>query len=588
MLYLRVVKRRLSGAPDDPDAVHRIAVDLCRRSRLPEALALLETTAALNPSHAELWNDLGVARSLSADPAAARSCFETAVRLDPRNGSYVSNLGACLLACKDFRPAASVLRRAFSLTANPDLRLPLATALVNSWDLRAAIGHLRAAARQEESAGAATAHGGIADVQIRTGKPGAAVESLRRSLACEPHAGRHSTLLRLIHYDIRASREEIFREHRLWADRYCPPAAGPPTRSRRHRRLRIGYVSGIFVGHTTQLGAIVRHHDRARFDVFCFSDENPIPAPACHWIPTGALSNEQLAASIRDHDIDILVECDGHFRHGIRLPIFAGRNAPVQLALPLYPGSPGVPGVDFRVTDAVVDPPDADSCYAERQIRLPLYLPWEPGPLRPPAPIRRGGPIVFGSFSGAAKINAAVIACWAALLRRVPRSRLLLQHYFDRHGRATVNPAVRRHFQTAFARHGVDPSRVDLRGGLPRPEQMLLYHSVDIALDPFPYNGTLTTLSALSMGVPVVTLAGVTSSGRVGKSILSAAGLESLVAADVDDYCRIAAALADDPAARSRYRRRVRDAFRSAAWNPATYATALEHAYRQVWESRKE
>ena len=564
------------------EALHGAAVALCSENRLPEVLLLLEAAVVRHPDDPQLWNDLGVARWVAHNPAAARPALETAVRLDPRNGCLASNLGACLLACCDFPPAARALRRAFALTANPALHLPLATALVESWKLPAARRHFRAAL--ENPADRATAWAGLAEVDLFAGRSERAARVLRRSLAESPDAARHSALLRLLHYLPRAGRDSLFREHSLWAVRYCPGGERPPHRRPRRSRLRVAYLSGKFVAHTAQLGPMLRHYDPARFDVVALTDGPGLTQSACRWIDTSRLSNQQVAALVRELKIDILVECDGHFCHGARLPLFALCPAPVQIALPFYPGSAAVPAVALRVTDSIVDPNVSEAFFTESLVRLPLYLPWEPTPLPPPAKRRPRDPILFGSFNALPKLNAGVIDCWAALLSRFARSRLLLQYYFDRPGSPAVNPAVRRRLHAAFDRRGVDPSRVQLQGALSHREQMALHSTVDVALDPFPYNGTLTTLNALSMGVPIVTLTGNTSAARVGTSILASVGLDTLIAGDVDDYCRIAADLAGDASRRTRCGRRIRDAFQSPLWSPATYVRELEAVYLQACE----
>ncbi len=560
--------------PQDADAAHDLAVTCCREERLPDAVAALEKAVAFYPRDARLWNDLGAARWLAGSPEAARACFDAAYRLHRDDREVAKNLGRSLMACRDFDGAVPVLRRLVA-RGGAALQLPLGQALLETWANEEAARQFRAA--MEREAERADALAGLSELDIRAFRPHAAAVRLRESVRLLPSQNRHSALARLAHFDPKAGRAEIFEEHRAWGAAYGPAAEGALRRRRRKRgRLRVAYLSGIFEGHHAQLGAIVRRHDLRRFDVYCLHDGRALDDPACQWVDVSELSNAAAASLIRELEIDILVEPDGHFRKGVRLPVFGMRAAAAQIALPLYPGSLGVPGIDYRVTDGVVDPPGCEAHFSERLLRLSEYLPFDPGPLpaarRPRRPSRR--PVVFGSFSGMTKIHAGVIDCWARVLLAVPQSRLLIQHRYGRTG-SDVNPGIRRRLRAAFARRGVDPARIDLRGWLPRAECVALHNQVDIALDTFPYNGTLTTLHALWMGVPVVTLAGDTSAGRVGMSILSAMGLGELVAGNAAEYVRVAEGLARSGG--------LGDRIAAGRGDPARYVRELEEAYLQVW-----
>src|SRR5205807_8143365 len=103
-------------------------------------------------------------------------------------------------------------------------------------------------------------------------------------------------------------------------------------------------------------------------------------------------------------------------------------------------------------------------------------------------------------------------------------------------------------FLARYGERGVAAERIELMGWLPgAAAHVSAYHRVDIALDPFPYNGTTTTCEALWMGVPVVTLRGDRHAGRVGASLLTQIGLTDLITSSVEDYVEAAVALAGDP-----------------------------------------
>ncbi|RMF85306.1 MAG: glycosyltransferase, partial [Nitrospirae bacterium] len=248
-----------------------------------------------------------------------------------------------------------------------------------------------------------------------------------------------------------------------------------------------------------------------------------------------------------------------------------------------YPNTTGVDTMDYRLTDAWADPPgEADRWHTERLVRLPRgFLCFEPpqeAPAVAPPPAERAGAVTFGSFNNMAKTVEPVIASWAEILRRVPRSRLVLKN------EGLGDEGLRRRLRQRFEALGVAPERLELlatvRG---RAAHLDLYRRVDIALDTFPYNGTTTTCEALWMGVPVVTFTGDRHAGRVGASLLLRLGLEELVGRDEETYREIAVALAQDlprlRALRAELRGRLRG---SPLCDGAALAREVEAAYEEM------
>jgi protein O-GlcNAc transferase len=169
----------------------------------------------------------------------------------------------------------------------------------------------------------------------------------------------------------------------------------------------------------------------------------------------------------------------------------------------------------------------------------------------------------------------------------VPASTLLIHHMLDRPGSRGVNSDVRRRIEGLFAEHGVPPERLRFVGSRPHDEHLRVYDSIDIALDPFPYNGGLTTLDALYMGVPVISLGGSTTAGRFGRSLLGAIELDRLVAPSVDRYVAIATALAADLPALRDLRARLRsDLLASPLADTESFSASLEEAYHIAWKER--
>jgi len=262
------------------------------------------------------------------------------------------------------------------------------------------------------------------------------------------------------------------------------------------------------------------------------------------------------------------------------LLVFARKPAPVQVTYLAYCGTTGLGAMDYRLTDPYLDPPGTDlGCYCEQSIRLPetywCYRPIAETPEVSPLPRLEEGAVTFGSLNNFCKVSPPALAAWSGLLQAVPGSRLVLHAHPGSH-RDRVREIV--------AQEGVSPERVTFMQAVPLGEYYRAYQRIDVALDPFPYGGGTTTCDALWMGVPVVSLAGQTGVGRGGLSILSNIGLPELVARDVDQYIRIAAELANDPARLAELRATLRDRMQSSPLMDAPrFARNVEAAYRQMW-----
>jgi protein O-GlcNAc transferase len=429
--------------------------------------------------------------------------------------------------------------------------------------------------------------------QARIGEALVAMRPIRQ------RAPRSATLqmsrLMYLNYDPDLARADLFREHRefgaAFADAIAPITPHLERNPDPERRLRIGYLSPDFRTHSVAyfVAPIFEAFDRERFDVVAYAHvarsdtvTEHLRSLVSEWRNVTALDDVGLARSIRDDRIDILVELAG-FTKDSRLLACTARPAPIQISYLGYPNTTGLPQVDYRITDHVADPDDADELHTETLIRLPrCFLAFavpdhapEPGP----PPVLRSGHVTFGSFNNLAKVNHKVVALWAEVLRAVAGSRLLLK------ASGSGDPSTQAHLRDAFAAVGVDPTRIDFAAyAATASEHLATYGEVDIALDTFPYNGTTTTCEALWMGVPVITRVGERHSGRVGASLLDAIGFRAGIAGTPDEYVLTARLLASQPELLAAARRNLRaDMARSPLCDHAGHARSLEEAYRAVW-----
>jgi len=593
---------------------------------LGQPAAAFGAALAVEPGFADARNNLGAAHEALGQTENAEAAYRDALGLRPDYAEAACNLGRMLLRLGRPGESAAASRRALEI--RPDLcdaRINLAVAQQRQGQDAAAEATIRTALasadgdatlhrflgvlrrRQGDLSGAeaalrramaldpllAQAHGGLAAVLLDQGELDAAETCFRRALElCPGDAHIHSNLLLCLNYR-ETDAEALLAAHSAWAERHAvktpplPPAKPNPA----PRRLRLGYLSGDFRRHSVAyfLEPLLAHHDRTRFDIFCYAtNEDPdevtdrLRSQAGHWRWVSGLDDAQLANRIRDDEIDILIELSGHTA-GNRLAALAYRPALVQVSWCGYPNTTGMTALDYRIVDAVTDPPGAQAWASETLVRLPggflCYRPPDDAPAQTPPPAQAKGYVTFGSFNYLRKVTPEVVALWAALLHRVPRARLLLKA----RSLADLNTAQRLH--AMFAGHGIDAGRLTLRGPVAGfAAHLAAYADLDIALDPFPYNGTTTTCEALWMGVPVVTLAGNRHAGRVGASLLTRIAFDDCIAADEAEYLDIARRLAADIPTLAERRAGLRQRMTASSLCDApAFTREMESAFEKMW-----
>jgi len=546
----------------------------------------------MTPAEQRFQNGIVLARSGRLDDAIAE--FREAARLDPSLAEAHANLGGTLFRAGRARDAIQPLQIAISLNPNqPGWYFNLAGAMRQLGRVDEALDAAEKAVRIAPNFAPAPAR--LGSLLRACGRAADAVQSFRKAIALDPNfQPAWSNLLYTLYYDPTASPGAILAEHTVWAGRFAEALSqsAEPHRNDRdpNRRLRIGYVSPNLREHVTGLcfEPVLRSHDRARFEIICYADGNAddtterLKQYADTWRQTGTLDDAALAKQIRDDQVDILVDLNLHMA-GSRLLAFARRPAPVQVTYLAYPGTSGMTAIDYAITDVHLDPPGSgsESHYVEKLIRLPqtywCYRPADACPDVGPLPARSNGFITFGSLNNPVKFNASVASLWTKILAATPGSRLLVLAPGGNAG----NLQVRSLFENA----GIAADRVELIDLLPREAYLATYNRVDIALDPFPYGGHTTSLDALWMGVPVVSLAGSTAVSRAGVTLLRNLGLDEFLAESFDRYFEIAAALSRDVDRLSQLRDHLRARMSNSPLTAEVlYARALEEAYQVIWQ----
>ncbi|MGA2230256.1 MAG: tetratricopeptide repeat protein [Tepidisphaeraceae bacterium] len=582
---IQLLSTAIAADPKDSDSAINLGAALAAIGRLDEAIAAYNGALALRPDSIEAFSNLGDAlyrkgnwdgvisacqRALSLRPdipeaacnlgaallnkrqyADAVAWLRRAVELRPNYFQALNNLGNALAAQRDWPAAISAYRQAIAFAPNyAQTHVNLADALARLGDLDQAVTHYHNALNLQPNL--TEAHHQLANALYLRGETDAALQAYRRASNLQPaDASLAGDRLMVMQFHPHREAEILGRELRIWDEQYARPLKGqfvraraPGTAPRQNGRLKIGYVSADFREHVVgwNLQPILSNHDRTRFEIACYSSvvrpdamTDRLKGHADIWRDILDLTDQQAADLIASDGIDILIDLSLHSA-GNRLLIFARKPAPVQACYLGYAGTTGMSAMDFRLSDPVLDPPDIAANYAEKTVRLPhcywCYSPGGPAPDPVPAPSQTNGYVTFGCLANFAK-SAAAIDLWAQILAAVPDSKLLLN--------CPPGTARQRVLQRVAARN-IAPARLEFVGNQSFDQYMRTYQRIDIALDPFPYGGAITTCDALWMGVSVITLRGRAPISRAAASILTNIGLPELSAATEEEYVLLAKA----------------------------------------------
>ncbi|MDP6841826.1 MAG: tetratricopeptide repeat protein, partial [Rhodospirillales bacterium] len=514
------------------------------------AIKIFRRVHGIDPSNAEILYHLGNARFADGEPGSAADLYRRAIEVSPAFLAAHVNLANTLLHSGDLESAERASIDALALAPdNPEALSNLGQILLKAGRLTEAVDNLTRALGPARDKPAALTNLGAA--QQTAGNVDAAIDSFRRALAMDPncHLAERNLLIAMLNQpDLTAA--ERFELHRRHAAKHLKPAARrvsfADSNRAPKRRLKIGYVSSDFRDHPVarNLLPLIRNHDRAAFEIFLYAEEEfddqvsaEFRALADHWISTRGINDAQLAARMRQDRIDVLVFLAGRFN--LNRPLIAAhRAAPVQVSFHDCATS-GLDEMDYWLSDGLLHPAETQEKFTEQLYRLPEFYQFTPPPDVPaatPPPSAENGYITFGCFNKPEKINATVIALWGEILRATPASRLALK-YRNYYGDAGIAGTWRDHFE----RLGLDQERlILLSGDDPLDDHLRAYGKVDIALDPFPFNGATTTFEALLMGVPVIALWGDGFVDRVAASMLTHIGRGELAAGSQRAYLDIA------------------------------------------------
>jgi predicted O-linked N-acetylglucosamine transferase (SPINDLY family) len=564
----RIYDEILSALPEHPGALLKIAVQELAsgaheraRERLERALASAQRQ--MLPTQ-EIWLALARAHLAAGEPVAAATAIEEAHTLGKRLKASGAAVAACAVLdeCVQLAPDDAGLRLTFGAVlidadrpADAERELERAIALGaregEAWDN---LGLAHRLLGDDEQAFLAFERAVAADSSLT---PALANLVNARYTLCE-WDGLEVYEQRLIAtlddpasdprwppwiaLSLPTSSAQQLAVARRWSKAMLPAPAPRRPVPPRAGRLRVGYLSGNFRDHPTGrlMAGLFEHHDWNRFEITGYS-YGPDGASATtarlraafdRWRDVRELADGAVARLIRDDGIDILVDRHGYTLGG-RLSILASRPAPVQVHYMSFPGTLGYDAIDSVIADGEVIPPGDEAFFHERVWRLPRCYYVNDSRRGLPAPTPRSAnslpedALVLACLNQSHKLRRPLFAAWLSALRVRDDVVLWL---------LAGHPRMQQNLRAEAERAGVDPGRLIFARPVAQDAHIARLACADLALDTLPYGAHTTGCDALWAGVPMLTCRGATFAGRVGASLLNAAGLPELITDSPEAY----------------------------------------------------
>ena len=630
---LTVARKTIEQYPDDIEGMGVIGACLRASNEIDESLLYLDKAILLNPNYAEALINRGLIKLTQHDKSGALLDLETAHKLkphakqiwdlivslnvefkqfdkaasllikmveaDPRNENRFAGLAFCNQSLGDLETAIDNYKKALKIKPDyAEVYVNMGSALMGRGDLEAALDSYKQAIKIKPNYAEAYNNMGIA--LESKGDQEAAIDSYKQALKIKPDfKDAFSNLLFTLNYHPDKSAEEIFAAYQEYDDHCGVPCRNDwrdhPNNRETLRRLKVGYVSQDFRKHSGRhfLEPLLAHHDKRVVEVYAYADlkrEDEVTARyksyVEHWIPTVGLSDAAVAERIRADGIDVLVDLAGHTANN-RLGVFACKPAPVSISWLGYGYTTGLTAIDYFLTDAAAVPLGSEGLFSETPLRLETpacsFRPAEGMGSVSPLPAMMRGFVTFGTLTRSVRINHRTIRVWSEILKQVAGARLVID------SKSFQNEGEHAALIAQFFAHGINREQLEL--GFHSPPWDVL-RGLDIGLDCFPHNSGTTLFETLYMGIPLVTLAGRPSVGRLGSSILEGVGHPEWIARTEAEYIKKAVDLANDLPALAHLRAGLRAKMEAGPlMDEAGFARKVEAAYQTMfakWSVKKQ
>jgi predicted O-linked N-acetylglucosamine transferase (SPINDLY family) len=356
-------------------------------------------------------------------------------------------------------------------------------------------------------------------------------------------------------------------------------------------KLNIGFVSGDFTNHPVGYfleKTLLELKDKV--NLFAYSNSfseteltKVIKKYFVKWNTILGKKSEDIITLIRNDKIDILFDLSGHTKNNI-LPLFENRLAPIQASWIGYLASTGLKNMDYLIADKIICSGDNVEFFTENLWKMPnIWNCYSPPnfkiEINKISSFERKGFITFGSFNNYLKYNNNLIKTWSGILNNVNNSKILLIY------KGIDSAEIKESIINNFLKFGVSKDKIILKGFMERENLFEMYNDVDIALDPFPYNGGSTSFEASWMGCPLLTKKGTTFLSRCGESINTNLNMEEMIANNESDYINKAIEIANNKEALLKLRNKLLSNCRKS--NLFDFKLFSENFYQMLLDMKK-
>lgn len=629
---VKYYEKVLSIDPDYTNAWYNISWILLEQKKYDEAIEYSQRVIFLNPEYVDALFNIGSALQNKKNDVGAIEYYEKVLAINPDYYLALNNLGIIYQGLYNFDKAIEYYEKAISIQPDKaDAYMNMGNVFRNKGEVQKTVEYYeKSIALNPSLVGLSNLCGyqkercnyeavrdlsgkmleykgldksdlaGIHDTYIQTCEWDKASTIIKRFKTAQMNpeardvlAGSFMEFCAITDLSL----DEISEQHQKWGE-LTQKAVEPFEHGKRMavaaqtRKLRIGYSSPDLREHSVGylIKDIIACHNTDEFDVYCYANFDPkdrdsftreIIAACTKFKYVKHLSDKEVAKEIYTDKIDILIDLAGHTA-GHRLRAFAYKPAPIQITYLGYPNTTGLSLMDYRLTDRYAESGrQNDYRYSEKLIRLTnCFLGFNGFGDVVPARIKdHGGKIIFGCFNNIQKLTPKAVELWSKILKKVEGSELHLK------AKQLNTGFIWDNIMKAFTRHGISEEQVKCLGyTATREEHLRLYNTIDISLDTFPYNGTVTTLEALWMNMPVITLVGESHAQRVSYSILKNLNLDQLIAFTEEEYVAKSIELAEHPEIIRELKTKMRkNLLASSICNPKVITREMELNFKRIW-----
>ena len=584
--------------PDFYSAYYNLGIAHQELGDFKEAVENYKKAIAINFDFSDAYYNLGNVLQELASFDEAVSNYNKAIAISPNYAKAHNNSGNALRSLG--KPNSSVIsyNKAIAINPNfPEAHNNLGNNFQELGKLNAAVASYNKAIMIKPNYPEAHSNLGVSLKDL--GMLDEAMSSFKKALKLKPNlVSAYNNLLNVETYRFSAPSETYKNACRFGkvVTRSATPISNHSNCLDPKRQLRGGFVSGDFCHHPIGylLLSIFLKINTNKIELFLYMTsyvEDDYTARfksyVSGWKKVVNKSDKQLSEIIVTDAIDILVDLSGH-SGGNRLPLFALKPAPVQVTWIGSNVTTGIKEIDYILCDQWTIPKSEEKYFVEKPWRLPntwlCFTPPEFDIKEGALPALDNGFITFGCFNNLTKINKRVIKCWANVLRAIPSSRLFLKTF------QLNNMSVRENSLVSFEKYGISKNRLLLEGSSSRAELLTSYQNIDIALDPFPYTGGISSMESLWMGVPVLSVNGgnFVFSGfgyHVAESTLHNVGLSNWIASSPKNIAIKAKYFSSDLIALSKLRKNLRKRLLgSPLCDNQTFADNLTDTFQTIWK----